>query len=85
MKTRGAGIVIQIDERVEIKNTEQRFEAYCSDCKAMTEMATPKSASAHCDISEREIYRLIESRAIHFVETDRVLVCLESVRKILAH
>jgi hypothetical protein len=78
-------MLIEIDERISVNNAEQKFEAYCSECKKMTEMATPKAASVLCNTSEREIFRLIEDRSIHFVETDGILVCIDSVKKILTH
>lgn len=74
------GIVVEIDERIAVTNKEQQFEAYCSDCKTMTEMASPKTAGVLAGISEREVFRLIEGKAIHFIENDRVLVCLASLR-----
>lgn len=73
-------IVVEIDERIAVTNSEQRFEAYCSECKKMTEMATPKTAGVIADISEREVFRLVESKEVHFVENARVLVCIESLR-----
>lgn len=78
------GIVIQIDERIAGRNAEQQFEAYCSDCRKMTEMATPKTAGVLTDISERELFRLIEGKEIHFIENTRILVCLESLRNLKA-
>ena len=45
----------------------------------MAEMATPQVGAVLAHVTEREIYRLVESGAIHFVETDRVLICLNSV------
>ena len=80
MRNRRDEIVVEIDERIAVSNTEQQFEAYCSGCKKMTEMATPKTAGVITDISEREIFRLIEGKEIHFIENDRVLVCVESLR-----
>jgi len=73
-------IVIEIDERIAITNEERQFEAYCSDCKKMAQMATPKTAGILVDISEREVFRLIERKEIHFIENARVLVCVESLR-----
>ena len=73
-------ITIEIDERIAITNEEQQFEAYCSECKKMIQMATPKTAGILADISEREVFRLIELMEIHFIENDRVLVCIESLR-----
>jgi len=80
MTNKNDGIVIEIDERIAVTNTEQQFEAYCSECKKMTEMATPKTAGVLTEISEREVFRLIERREIHFIENARVLVCVASLR-----
>ena len=76
------GIVVEIDERIAVTDTEEKFEAYCSDCKRMTQMATPKTAGVIAEISEREVFRLIEGKEIHFIENARVLVCIESLRKL---
>jgi hypothetical protein len=84
MTNKKDGIVIEIDERIAVTNSEQQFEAYCSECKKMTEMATPKTAGVLADISEREVFRLIESKEIHFIENARVLVCVESLRDLRA-
>ena len=85
MTNKDDGIVIEIDERIAVTNTEQQFEAYCSQCKKMTEMATPKTAGVLADSSEREVFRLIESKKIHFIESGRVLVCVESLRNLRAN
>lgn len=74
------GIVIEIDERIAVTTAEQQFEAYCSECKKMTEMVTPKTAAVLTGISEREVFRLIEITAVHFIENDRILICIESFR-----
>jgi hypothetical protein len=76
------GIVIEIDERIAVTNPEQQFEAYCSKCKKMAPMATPKTAALLADISEREVFRLIEGTEVHFIENDRILVCIESLRNL---
>ena len=77
------GIVIEIDERIAVTDSE-RFEAYGSECKTMTQMVTPKMAGAIAEISERELFRLIEGKKIHFIENTRVLVCVESLRNLKA-
>ena len=51
----------------------------------MTEMATPKTAGVLAEISEREVFRLIESKEIHFIENARVLVCVASLRELKAN
>jgi hypothetical protein len=77
------GIVIEIDERIAVTGSEA-FEAYCSDCKTMTRMATPKTAGVIAGISEREVFRLIEGKEVHFIENARLLVCIESLRNLKA-
>ena len=84
MANKHDGIVVEIDERIAVTNEEQQFEAYCSECKKMTEMATPKTAGVLTEISEREVFRLIERKEIHFIENTGVLVCIESLRKLKA-
>jgi hypothetical protein len=78
------GIVVEIDERISVTNAEQQFEAYCSECRKMTEMVTPKIAAALGGISEREVFRLIEGTEVHFIENARILVCIESLRNLKA-
>lgn len=85
MTNKNDEIVVEIDERIAVTNTEQKFEAYCSECKKMTEMATPKTAGVLAAISEREVFRLIEGKEIHFIENARVLVCIESLRNLKAN
>ena len=84
MTNKKDGIVIEIDERIAVTNSEEQLEAYCSGCKKMTEMATPKTAGVLADISEREVFRLIEGKEIHFIENARVLVCVASLRDLKA-
>jgi hypothetical protein len=84
MTNKRDGIVVEIDERIAVTDIEQQFEAYCSGCKKMTEMATPKTAGVLTELSEREVFRLIEGKEIHFVEASRVLVCIDSLRKFKA-
>ncbi len=84
MTNKNDGIVIEIDERIALTNAEEKFEAYCSECTKITEMATPKTASVLTGVSEREVFRLIEGKEIHFIENSRVLVCIESLRKLKA-
>jgi len=48
----------------------------------LVEMALPNVAAVEFQISERRIFRLMEAKEIHFVETDRILVCLDSIKKL---
>lgn len=73
-------IEIEMNETVAYSRREERFEYFCPTCKSMSEMATPQIAAVLTHTTEREIYKLVEGGDIHFVETDRVLVCLSSLR-----
>jgi hypothetical protein len=70
---------IEVNETVTYSRRSERFENFCPTCKCMTEMATPQVGAILAELTEREIYRLVETGEIHFVETDRVLVCLSSL------
>ncbi len=72
-------IEIEVNETVAYSRSSERFENYCPDCRRMAEMATPQVGAVLGHLTEREIYRLVESGSIHFVETDRVLICLNSL------
>ena len=72
-------IELEMSETVVYSRRSERFENYCPACKSMVEMATPQIAAILTHTTERHIYRLVETREVHFVETDRVLVCLRSL------
>lgn len=72
-------IEIELSETVVYRGRGEKFEAFCPECKAPVEMATPQIASVLTHTTEREIYRLVETGKIHFVETDRLILCLRSL------
>ena len=73
-------IEIELNETVAYSRRSERFEAFCPECKSLVEMAAPPVAAILSQTTEREIYRLVETGKLHFVETDRVLVCLQSLK-----
>ncbi len=73
-------ITFETEELVSIK-LRRSFTGFCSQCNAVVEMLTPEVIAALSDLSEREIFRLIESGEIYFIETDRVFVCPNSLPK----
>ena len=77
-------IEIELTETVAYFRRSERFEAFCPQCKSSVEMATPPIAAIIAKSGEREIYRLIETGNIHFVETDRVFICLKSLNETLS-
>ena len=72
-------IEIELNETVAYSRRSERFETFCPNCKALVEMATPPIAAVLTHTTEREIYRLVETGSVHFIETDRVLICLNSL------
>ncbi len=45
-------------------------------------MAAPQVAANAAHLTEREIYRLVETNNVHFVETDRLVICLKSLSRL---
>ena len=72
-------IEIELSETVAHTRSGERFETFCPECKSPVEMATPQVAAILTRLTEREIYRLVETNTVHFVETDRVFICLNSL------
>jgi hypothetical protein len=77
--TQKTEIEIEMSETVAYSRRSDRFENYCPICRCMSDMATAQVAAILTHMSEREIYKLVETGSVHFVETDRVLVCLKSL------
>jgi hypothetical protein len=71
-------IEIELNETVAYSRATERFETFCPECKTLVEMAAVPVAAVLTQSTEREIYRLVEKGKVHFVETDRVLICLKS-------
>ena len=75
-------IEIEFNETFPFLNRVEKFEDYCPMCETTVELAAPRIAAVTLNTTEREIYRLVESGRVHFLETDRVLVCMRSVTEI---
>ncbi len=75
-------IEIELTETIAYSRPDERFEIFCSECKQMVEMAAPHVAAIVTHTTEREIYRLVETGQVHFVEAGRVLVCLNSLTEL---
>ena len=71
-------IIVEITENIVTGAGAPEFEAFCPECRKLVVMTTPRTCARRHEISEREIFRLIEARRIHFVENGDIWVCLES-------
>lgn len=72
-------ITLEIEEKIVLRQGEMLVAAFCEECQALVNMASPQIAAILSGSSEREIFRLIEAGHIHFVETGRVFICLNSL------
>jgi hypothetical protein len=52
---------------------------FCPKCEVESVMLLPEKIAELTNVSIREIYRRIESGEVHFIEKERILVCLESL------
>ena len=77
-------IEIVFNETIAYSKRQERFEAFCPECKSPVEMTTPQIAAILTRSTERGVYRFIETGKVHFVETDRVLICLKSLTETLS-
>lgn len=75
-------IEIELSETIAYSLPGERFETFCTQCEALVEMVATRSAAILTHKTEREIYRLVETGEVHFIETDRVLVCMKSLSDI---
>ena len=55
---------------------------WCAGCGAEVGMVSVEGAARESGLSELEVYKLVEARAVHFSEDTegRVLICLDSLR-----
>jgi hypothetical protein len=81
-RTRRLKITVE-KERFLVLRHEQEVEQWCEECGAMVNMIRPAEAAAVAAVSDRTIFRQIESRRVHFNESQAgaVLICLNSVVK----
>jgi len=62
-------------DTVVLKQSSSHMTADCPRCKATVELLTPEILAALTGSTEREIFRLLETGMIHFIETRRIYAC----------
>lgn len=72
-------ITLEVEETIILRQSGNKFKAFCPQCQALVEMITPQITAALTGLGEREIFRLIEAAEIHFVEAERIFVCRDSL------
>lgn len=74
-----AEIVFEKEETILLRQSAATRNDFCPICQAATVMATPEALTLMFGVTEREIFRLIESGEIHFYEGPKIYVCLNSL------
>jgi hypothetical protein len=74
-------ITISKREVIVLRKTKGFAQADCAGCGKQVDMLTPEQAVTLIGLSSLSIYRLVESRQLHFRETQQghLLICLESL------
>lgn len=70
-------VTFEAEELTTVK-ARRSFKGFCGGCNTFVEMLPPEAAALLTGLAEREIFRLIETGEIHFVEAERVFVCRDS-------
>ena len=73
---RSTEITLETEEVVAVK-ARHGFTGFCRGCNSFVEMLSTEAAALLTGLREREIFQLIETGEIHFVEAERVFVCRE--------
>lgn len=72
-------ITFETEETVLLRQSPAAVTEYCPFCMAVTNMVTPEAAAVLWKVSERAIFRLLESGNIHFLERGRIFICINSM------
>jgi hypothetical protein len=81
MKQR-AEITFETEETVILREGSKVSIDDCPRCGHGVLMGTPQAAAFLSGVSEREIFRWLESDLLHFTEEGRVMICFDSLKLI---
>ena len=71
-------ITFEIEESIAFR-APHGFRGFCGRCNALVEMMRPEAAALLTGMGERDVFRLMETGEIHFVQAERVFVCWDSL------
>jgi hypothetical protein len=74
-------IMVEVEETIVLRQGEQIGSEFCPRCGFVSSMIAPRAIAISSGAKEREIFRLIESGDIYFVEADSVRVCLSCLHR----
>lgn len=76
-----AEIKFEVEETIILRQGEQIGSGLCPRCQIVSVMIAPRAIAIISGAKEREIFRLIETGEIYFVEEDSVRVCLSCLNR----
>lgn len=83
MKRKQKAVITIETHQLTLVHTRSRkaVRAWCESCAAEVEMVAPEQAASLLGIRPREIYRRVESGALHFVECNdgSLLICCHAL------
>ena len=78
-----AAITFEKEETLVIRQSAYFTTGFCAVCNDVVDMLAPEVLAQMARSSEREVFRLIESGALPFVETKRIYACLACYRRLM--
>lgn len=74
-------ILIEKHERTIVRPLRDAVHGFCIECGAESRFLIPEHAAAAAHVTVREIYRRVESGALHFIESSdgTTLICRASI------
>ena len=77
-----AEITFETAETVVVRNSGKFLLGFCPLCGDEVYMFPPETLAPMTGSSEREIFRLLETGNIHFVEAQRIYACLSCYKNL---
>lgn len=74
-------ITVEVEETIVLRQGEQIGSEFCPHCRIVSAMIAPRAIAIFSGPKEREIFRLIETGEIYFVEANGVRVCLSCLHR----
>lgn len=75
-------ISFEIEETIILKQGGKLIREFCPLCDMDADLVSPDIVALVTGVSEREIFRRIEAREVHFFERPQIYVCLNSLAAI---
>ena len=74
-------ITFEVEETIVLKQGGKISRQDCPECQETVDLLSPDVLALITGTSEREIFRLVESGSVFFVESGRLVVCPECYRR----